>query len=138
MTHIAQHPEQVHTAMDVALATRLPSPTVAKLLAKLGRSRLLASTRGVNGGYALARPAIRISIGEIVAGLEGPIALTQCIKPGARNCDIEAVCQSRLGLHRINMVVRKALEDVSLAEIATPAPEPAARRLPQGRLAPPI
>jgi FeS assembly SUF system regulator len=138
MTHIAQHSERVHTATHVALATRLPSPTVAKLLARLGSGGLLASTRGVKGGYALARPAIRISVGEIVTALEGPIALTQCIKAGVGNCDIEAVCQSRLGLHRINLAVRKALEDVSLAEIATPTPEPAALRLPQGRLAPPI
>jgi Rrf2 family protein len=99
---------------------------------------LLASTRGVKGGYALTRPATAISIGEIVAVLEGPIALTQCIKAGAGNCDIEPVCQSRLGLHRINLAVRKALEDVSLAEIATPVPEAVAMRLSQARPAPPI
>lgn len=58
--------------------------------------------------------------------LEGPIALTQCIKAGPGNCDIEAVCQSRLGLHRINLAVRKALEDISLAEIAFPVTAPAA------------
>jgi FeS assembly SUF system regulator len=125
MTHIAQHPEQVHTAADVTMATRVPAPTVAKLLNGLGRSGLLASTRGIKGGYALARPATAIAVGEIVAVLEGPIALTQCIKkPGS--CDIEAVCQSRLGLHRINLAVRKVLEEISLAEIAFPVPAPAA------------
>jgi FeS assembly SUF system regulator len=125
MTHIAQHPEQVHTATGVTMATRVPSPTVAKLLNALSRSGLLASTRGIKGGYALARPATAITVGEIVAVLEGPIALTQCIK-GPGSCDIETVCQSRLGLHRINLAVRKALEDISLAEIAFPVPATAA------------
>jgi FeS assembly SUF system regulator len=120
MTHIAQHPDQVHTAARVAGATHVPVPTVAKLLNMLGRSSLLASTRGIKGGYVLARPAAAIAVGEIVAVLEGPVALTQCIKAGPGNCDIEAVCQSRLGLHRINLAVRKALEDISLAEIAFP------------------
>lgn len=126
MTRIAQHPEQVHTAAKVAVATRVPEPTVAKLLNTLGRGGLLASTRGIKGGYALARPATAITVGEIVAVVDGPIALTQCIKAGPGNCDIEAVCQSRLGLHRINLAVRKALEDISLAEIAFPVPAPTA------------
>jgi FeS assembly SUF system regulator len=126
MTHIAQHPEQVHAATDVAAATRIPGPTVAKLLNSLSRSGLLASTRGINGGYVLARPATAIAVGEIVAVLDGPIALTQCIKGGPGSCDIEAVCQSRLGLHRINLAIRKALEDISLAEIAFPMPAAAA------------
>jgi FeS assembly SUF system regulator len=126
MTHIAQHPERVHAAADVTAATRVPAPTVAKLLNSLSRSGLLASTRGIKGGYVLARPATAITVGEIVAVLDGPIALTQCIKGGPGRCDIEAVCQSRLGLHRINLAVRKALEDISLAEIAFPLPTPAA------------
>ena len=133
MTHIAQHPEQVHTAAGVTMATRVPAPTVAKLLNALSRNGLLASTRGIKGGYALARPATAITVGEIVAVLEGPIALTQCIK-GPGSCDIETVCQSRLGLHRINLAVRKALEDISLAEIAFPVPAPMAPPRPQRKL----
>ena len=121
MTHIGQHPGPVHTVTDVAIATGIPAPTAAKLLAKLARRGLLSSTRGVKGGYALARLASTISIGEIVAVLDGPIALTQCIKDGPGGCDLEPVCPSRVGLHRINVAVRKALDDVSLADIATPA-----------------
>ena len=121
MTHIGQHLGPVHTAADVAIATGIPVPTVAKLLAKLARRGLLSSTRGVKGGYALARLASTISVGEIVAVLDGPIALTQCIKEGPGGCDLEPVCPSRDGLHRINVAVRKALDDVSLADIATPA-----------------
>ncbi len=121
MTHIGQHPGPVHNAADVAIATAIPVPTVAKLLAKLARRGLLSSTRGVKGGYALARLASTISVGEIVAVLDGPIALTQCIKEGPGGCDLEPVCPSRVGLHRINVAVRKALDDVSLADIATPA-----------------
>jgi Rrf2 family protein len=52
---------------------------VAKTLKILAREGLLASHRGVKGGYSLARPAEEISMAEIVAALEGPIALTECI-----------------------------------------------------------
>src|SRR6185312_753122 len=122
MTHVAQHHERVHTASETAAATQLPVPTVAKVLARLCRGGLLTSIRGVKGGYRLARPAAEISVGAIVNALDGPIALTQCIKLGPGRCEVEAVCPSRVGLHRINVAVHKALDDVSLADIATPPP----------------
>ena len=122
MTHVAQHHERVHTASEAAVATQLPTPTVAKVLARLCREGLLTSIRGVKGGYRLARPPAEIPVGAIVNALDGPIALTQCIKLGAGRCEVEAVCPSRVGLHRINVAVRKALDDVSLADIAMPAP----------------
>jgi FeS assembly SUF system regulator len=124
MTHIAQHPQQAHTAAKVAAATHVPVPTVAKLLAKLRHNGLLASTRGVKGGYMLVRPPAGISVTEIVAAFDGPIALTVCIKAGHGGCDIEEVCPSRQGLHRINLAVRKALDGISLADIASPMPPP--------------
>ena len=119
MTHIARHPRQVHTAANLAAAISVPVPTVAKLLAKLRRNGLLASTRGVKGGYALVRPPAAISVTEIVAVLDGPIALTTCVRG---SCEIEGVCPSRLGVHRINLVIRKVLDEISLADIATPLP----------------
>lgn len=121
MTHVAQHHERVHTASEAALVTQLPAPTVAKVLARLCREGLLTSIRGAKGGYQLARPAAEIPVGAIVNALDGPVALTQCIKLGAARCEVEAVCPSRVGLHRINVAVHKALNDVSLADVATPA-----------------
>jgi FeS assembly SUF system regulator len=121
MTHVAQNHHKIHTAAKVAAATRLPAPTVAKVLARLCREGLLASIRGVNGGYTLKRPAPTISVGAIVSALDGPVALTQCIQPGRGRCEIETLCPSRVGLHRINMAVRKALDGVSLADITMSA-----------------
>ena len=45
------------TAGQVADATHLGPPTVSKLLKSLGHGGLVVSSRGVQGGYALARPA---------------------------------------------------------------------------------
>jgi Rrf2 family protein len=120
MTYIARHPERVHTVANVAQATRVPVPTVAKLLAKLRRKGLLASTRGVKGGYALTRSPAAISVTEIITVLDGPIALTNCIGAGHGSCDIEEVCPSRMGLHRINLAILKAFDAISLADIASP------------------
>jgi Rrf2 family protein len=120
MTHVAQYPDTTHTAAGSAVATRLPAPTVARLMAQLGRAGLLVSERGARGGYRLARPAAAIPIGVIVSLFDGPVRLTRCAQPHMSPCEVESVCPSRVGLLRLNVAVRKALDDVSLADIARP------------------
>ena len=61
-THLATHPERQATAAAVAMATRLPQATVAKLLKALAHAGLVTATRGAAGGYRLARPAGMISV----------------------------------------------------------------------------
>ncbi len=55
MTHMAGEPERQITAGELAIETRLPAPTVSKVLKMLARQGLLGSHRGVKGGYCLAR-----------------------------------------------------------------------------------
>jgi Rrf2 family transcriptional regulator, cysteine metabolism repressor len=44
-----------------------------QLAAPLRKSGLIQSVRGAQGGYALARPAGQITIGDVIRALEGPI-----------------------------------------------------------------
>jgi len=120
MTHAAQHPGESHTAAESALATRLPVPTVARVMARLCRAGFLTSERGARGGYRLARPAAAIPVGAVVSLFDGPVMLTRCARSGPRLCEVEALCPSRVGLQRLNLAVRKALDDVTLAELAQP------------------
>jgi FeS assembly SUF system regulator len=104
------------TAGKVATATHLAQPTVSKLLKALVHAGLVVSTRGVQGGYALARPAASISAAEILDALEGPVALTEC--SSARGCcDLESYCRVGTAWQRINHSIRKALEGISLADL---------------------
>ncbi len=125
MTYVARDPDRIHAAPEIAAATKLPAPAAAKVLARLGRAGLLNSVRGTKGGYRLARPAQDISVGAIVNALDGAVAITQCIQSGRGGCEIAVACPSRSGLNRINVAVRNALEEVSLAEIALPPVLPA-------------
>ncbi|MFO1059179.1 MAG: SUF system Fe-S cluster assembly regulator [Dongiaceae bacterium] len=119
---MALRPTLFHNAMELAEGSGLPTPTVSKILAALAREGVLVSQRGVKGGYRLARAPEAISVAEIIAALDGPIALTMCIEHGNGACDVEAICPSRRGWTRVNDAVRAALESVSLAEMAGTAP----------------
>jgi FeS assembly SUF system regulator len=104
------------TASQVADATHLGPPTVSKLLKALAHAGLVVSSRGVQGGYALARPATAISAAEILDALEGPVAITECSSTHG-TCDLESYCRVGSAWQRINSSIRKALEGVTLADL---------------------
>ena len=121
MAHVARSSEDVpHTARSLAKATRLPLPTVGKLLRQLSDAGLLSSHRGVKGGYSLARTADAISVAEIVTILEGPIALTECSTDITGLCDLERSCPIKNNQRVISQVIRGALEKVMLADLIHP------------------
>lgn len=135
--NMAREPEKCHNAFDLASGTALPAPTVSKILAALARSGVLVSHRGAKGGYCLARSPQDISIADIIMAVDGPIALTVCLEHGDGVCEVEPLCPSRRGWHRINDAIRAALRGVTLAEMfALPAAPPPAAADP-AREAPP-
>jgi FeS assembly SUF system regulator len=122
LTHLAGQTERLFNAPELAAETHLPLPMVSKILKVLTREGLLASHRGVKGGYSLARLPEEISMAEVVAALEGPIALTECIEVSG-DCSHSSLCRVRGNWQRINEAVRGALEGISLAEMAQPEPQ---------------
>ena len=116
-------PGRLHTAREIAAATRVPQPTVTRLLKQLARSGILASTRGASGGYALAEPPEAISVARMVEALEGPIALTECSE-AICNCALEEDCAVEAPWQTISLAVRGALESVTLADMARPSLAP--------------
>ncbi len=104
-----------------ALAERIhvEGPTASKVLKLLAGSGLLESYRGATGGYRVGRSAAEISVAEVIAAIEGPIAMTECsVEEGL--CSQEDNCDLRGNWQRISLAVAQALRDVSLAEMSAP------------------
>jgi FeS assembly SUF system regulator len=114
---LASEPQRLRTAAALAQQTRIAAPTVSKLLKQLHRAGLVSSARGLRGGYQLSRPAAQISAAAILDALEGPVALTDCAA-GHGNCEIEQTCRVGRVWQRLNLAIRRALYDVSLAQLA--------------------
>ena len=107
----------------------IPEPTVGKLLKALAGAGLVASHRGTHGGYALSRAPEAITVGEIIAALEGPVALVLCLDGAAGTCGVEAQCPIRGRWDSVNQSLQGVLESVSLADMVTEkAPLPVAAR----------
>lgn len=106
-------------ARELARRADLPLPMVSKVLKGLTRGGLLVSQRGAQGGYTLARPPEDLSVADIIAALEGPVALTEC-SAGPSLCDHEENCPVRSPLLVINHVIQNALSGIMLSDLLNP------------------
>ena len=117
LVRLAAEPARRLTAGQLALATHLAAPTVSKLLKQLHRRGLVNSTRGLHGGYLLARPPIEINAAQILDALEGPVALTECASSDS-HCCIESSCLVGRAWQRVNLAIRRSLQEITLLELA--------------------
>ena len=112
---------KMYNARDLAEMTGIPLPMVSKTLKSLAREGFIDSQRGVKGGYFLNRPPDQISVAEVIAALEGPIALTECAEQESHDCVAESNCPVKTNWQLITEAVNQALDGISLKELASPS-----------------
>jgi FeS assembly SUF system regulator len=117
MVELARARRDVLSAQVLAARAHIELPTASKVLKLLAGAGLVRSYRGASGGYAVDRPAEAISVADIIAAIEGPIAMTEC-SVHAGLCSVEASCHARSNWQKISRAVAGALQQVSLAEMA--------------------
>ena len=116
--------DAVQTSPGIAQAVGVPEPTVAKVLKALTGAGLVVSQRGARGGYRLARPLGAMAIGDVIAAIDGPIALAACVEGSDSVCESERLCPVRGRWDPVNHAVRAALSNITLADMAPPASRP--------------
>ena len=107
---------------DLAERTGLPQPYLEQILLSLKGVGLVRSKRGVGGGYVLARPAETITLAEIVAAVDGPIAAGDFGEPhqdGA--CDHEGQCVLLGVWADVGNHMREHLSSFTLADMVNQA-----------------
>lgn len=92
---------------QLATAQGIPQKFLESILIDLRHAELVASRRGVEGGYALARSANEISVADVIRAVEGPIATVR----GARPEDVEYV-GAAAALQPLWLDLRSAMRDV--------------------------
>ena len=123
LARLAARPQAQFTSAQLAAESHLAIPTVSKLLKQLQRGGLVTSTRGAHGGYRLARPPADISAAHILDAMEGPMALTDCARH-EHQCGIESTCGVGRAWQRVNLAIRRSLQEISLLDLAGLSGEP--------------
>ncbi len=112
--------EGVTDASTVAENAAVPQRFTLKILGKLVSSGLVVSKKGANGGYALSRPADKITLLDILEAIEGPIVISKCLGDdfvcrhdgGGDHCD----CFFNRVFDEINITIANKLKSVTVAD----------------------
>lgn len=75
---LAHEADHVATAQAIAEATHVPAGYLSKVLQVLGRSDIVRSRRGINGGYTLAKPADTMTVLDVIEAVEPPRRVSRC------------------------------------------------------------
>jgi Rrf2 family protein len=114
---------------EIAQDQRIPKKFLEQILLDLKNKGILDSRRGKGGGYVLLKPAEKISYGEIIRMIDGPIAPLPCLSITAyrkcADCADETRCETRRVFAKVAMQTRQVLDQTTMADaIAIPREAP--------------
>src|SRR5688500_16216732 len=101
----------------LASTGKMPERFLLQILRNLVTHGILRSTRGVDGGYALVRPADQISLLEVIEAIEGPYDSTLELGEGL---PIDSRTMLRDALEEVTTTTRSQLEAIKLSQLLKP------------------
>jgi Rrf2 family protein len=107
---------------DLAEADAIPKKFLENILLTLKHRGLVQSRKGPHGGYQLGRPPERISVGDVIRALDGPLALVSCVSQTAyapcEECVTEHDCAVRRVFQQVRDETARILDGTTLASAA--------------------
>jgi Rrf2 family protein len=114
-------PGQPAAVTAIAQANKIPKRFLDVILAELRHADVLHNKRGKGGGYMLARPPDKISIGEIIRTLDGQQAPIACANrnfyQSCSDCADHATCPVRLMMIHVRDAISRVIDHHSLAQM---------------------
>jgi Rrf2 family transcriptional regulator, iron-sulfur cluster assembly transcription factor len=117
MTRVADEPEKLMPAEEIAEAEEVPLPVLSKILQELVRKGLLESRRGPGGGFRLSRRAELITLRDIVAVVDGLDHFMDCVA-GLKVCSEDAPCPLHNTWKGMRTQILSALETTTLVQMS--------------------
>lgn len=107
---------------ELAQAENIPKKFLEAILLSLKVKGILISKKGPKGGYSLAKPPDKLTIGCIIEALEGDMSPIQCLNgaavhAGCPECADEDACGVRLVMGEVKEAVGSVLDTVTLADM---------------------
>lgn len=108
--------DQPTTAEALAQAQGLPVKFLGAIMNDLRRAGFVASQRGSDGGYRLARPASDIAVADVMRVLDGPLAEVRGLRPEAASYQGAATHLQEVWV-AVRAALRGVLERVTLDDV---------------------
>ncbi len=109
---------------QMAQALRIPHNYLSKILHRLARAGVLASTRGKSGGFELAVPAERLRLSEIIAPFDRVDERRRCLL-GRPQCSDRTACVAHTRWKEVADTLASFFRETSVADLLRGAGVPA-------------
>lgn len=119
MAELALHfGEGAMSLKSIAEQQEIPEAYLEQLMGTLRKEGLVKSIRGAQGGYSLSRAPEKISVGDVLRALEGPIAPVDCVsEEDPENCVRAGSCKSRKIWLRMRDSLVAAIDNLTLLDL---------------------
>jgi Rrf2 family cysteine metabolism transcriptional repressor len=110
----SQYRKNLLHRQDIADRQNIPIEFLEQILLALKNAGLLASKRGVGGGYSLIKPPEQITLGQVIRILDGPLAPIGCVsKTAYQKCsDCPYADKEHCPIQGVMLNVRNAIADI--------------------------
>lgn len=105
---------------SIALRQKISENYLEQLMSTLRNAGYVKSIRGAQGGYTLSKEPEKISVGDIIRVMEGPIVLVDCLLTGAEDndyCERAGICVTRDVWAKVCDSISSVLDSISLADL---------------------
>src|SRR5690242_18006525 len=118
MIHMATLPSGTRVQRStLAEATEVPDSFMSKVLQSLVRSGMIASRRGVDGGFELAVAPAAVSLLDVVEAIDGPLRMNACVGEHS-GCKRSVFCAAHLVWQEAQEASTKVLRSANIADLA--------------------
>ncbi len=101
---------------SVAERQGLSENYLEQLFASLKKAGLVKSIRGAQGGYRLAKPAEKITVGDVLRSLEGTLCPVNCIDT-SNSCDKVDVCVTVPVWAKLRDKINEVVDSFTIADL---------------------
>ena len=125
LMRLAGNPDQAFSTAEIAAEFGISRHHLTKVVRDLADAGYVETRRGAGGGFRLARPAQKITLGEVVRALDRDEALVECFRADGGACALTPRCRLKSRLFAAREAFLRQLDATTLAECAYPMPPPA-------------
>ena len=112
MLFLAKNPKRIIPLKEIAKKEGLPFDFLEKIMGNLEKAGLVKARKGVQGGYFLAKPAKKITPGDVIMVLEEDIMQAQCL-----GCPMAGGCSSKDIWNEVQDSLDSTLNSTTLADL---------------------
>lgn len=112
LMHLAARPDRIASIGEIARTYRISHNHLMKVVHDLRKAGFLDAVRGRSGGIRLARPALQISVGEVVRHTEAGFDLVDCA-----SCVIAPACALTAALEEARRAFMAVLDGYTLESL---------------------